>query len=72
MITFIVVFVVLYLVVGIALTIFIFSQFPFIDYGPHFILLWPIVAWHSLHPIAVIFLFLIIIGLSGLISRSFG
>lgn len=33
----------LWQVIGILLTVFVFSQFPFVDGGWHFIVLWPVV-----------------------------
>jgi len=55
--------IILWLIIGTLLTVFIFSQMPFVDGGLHFIPLWPIVLNSALGPIAV----LIVLAIYGVI-----
>lgn len=51
MIAVIITAIVLWLAIGLLLTVYVFSQFPFIDGGWHFVVLWPVVLMTCLGPI---------------------
>ena len=56
--------IVLWLAIGLLLTIVLFSQMPFVDGGLHFIPLWPIVLNSALGPFAsaiVLFIYGVIV-----------